>query len=68
MLSPDSSLLIWQIVVLVQFIGAIFALTLLYRQPISYRSKTSWCFLILFIPLGWIVYLAFRRLAHSTKV
>lgn len=67
MLSPDSGLLIWQIVILVQFLGAILSLILLYRQPISYKTKTSWCFLILFVPLGWLVYLAFRKLAHPTK-
>ena len=67
MLSPDSALILWQITVLTQLLGSIYALVQLYRHPISFKTKTVWCFVIFFIPLGWIVYLAFRKQVYSGR-
>ncbi|NDU94015.1 PLDc N-terminal domain-containing protein [Spirosoma terrae] len=67
MLSPDSGLIFWQIVVLLQLLGSIYALVQLYRHPVSFNIKTIWCFIILFIPLGWIVYLTFRKQQFSDR-
>jgi hypothetical protein len=67
MLSPDSGLIFWQIVVLLQLLGSIYALVQLYRHPVSFNIKTIWCFIILFIPLGWIVYLTFRKQLFSER-
>ena len=58
---PDTSLIFWQILVVTQLLGAIYALTRLFRQALSPKNKTAWCSIILFIPLGWIVYLFFRK-------
>lgn len=66
-LSPDSALILWQIIVLIQLLGSIYALIQLYRHPISFKIKTVWCFVILFIPLGWIAYLAFRKQVYSMR-
>lgn len=68
MLSPDSALILWQILVLTQLLGAIYAIVQLYKHTLSFNAKTAWCFIILFIPPGWIVYLAFRKRAYSTRV
>ena len=68
MLSPDSALILWQIIVLIQMIGSIYALVQLYRHQISFTAKTVWCFVILFIPLGWIVYLVFRKQVYSATL
>ncbi|WP_040005480.1 PLDc N-terminal domain-containing protein [Fibrisoma limi] len=67
MLSPNSALILWQIIVLTQLLGPIYALVQLYRDAISFKIKTVWCFVILFIPLGWIVYLIFRKQIYSVK-
>lgn len=68
MLSPDSGLVLWQIVVLIQLLGSIYAIVQLYRHALSFKIKTIWCFVILFIPLCWIVYLAFRKQVYSTRL
>lgn len=67
MLSPDAGLILWQIIVLIQLLGSIYAFIQLYRHRISFKIKTVWCVVILFIPLGWIVYLAFRRQVYPVR-
>ena len=49
MLSPDSALILWQIIAYTQLLGSIYTTTRLYKHSLSFKIKTVWCFVILFI-------------------
>ncbi|WP_354004169.1 MULTISPECIES: PLDc N-terminal domain-containing protein [Spirosoma] len=66
MLSPDSALLLWQIIILIQLLGLVYSIVRLYNHRLGFRTKTVWCFIILCVPLGWVVYLIFRKPTYST--
>lgn len=65
LLKPDAGLMLWQIFVVLHLLGIIVALVQLYRDKVPTRSNPLWCFIILAIPLGWLVYLVFRTQERS---
>ncbi|WP_460934550.1 PLD nuclease N-terminal domain-containing protein [Spirosoma humi] len=65
--SPDTSLVLWQIGVVTQLPGTAYALMQIYRQSLPPGRKTAWCLVILFIPLGWVIYLLFRKQIESAR-
>lgn len=68
MLSPDASLILWQILILLQLVGMIYSLVLLYKHITTFSVKTAWCFLIVCIPLTWIIYLILRKQESSSLI
>lgn len=67
LLTSNVGLMIWQILILLHLVGIILAIVQLYQHRLPFQTKTIWCFIVLVIPLGWLVYLVFRKQLHQTK-
>ena len=62
--SPEVTLMVWQFLGLVYILGVGFALVCFYKHQQTIENKSLqrlfvllWGFIILIIPLGWIMYL-----------
>ena len=68
MSNPDLSLIIWQILAALYLSGAVFALVRFSVDRLLIHKRIRWGLIILIIPLGWILYLIFRKqLLYGSK-